>query len=228
MGKPITAQSCAYVHPDDIDPEVHASANDIEVTKDKAVARAIAALENDVAGWSHFHRANVQALFEAMTATHRTIRKVLEFGWQDPRSIDAMVLARVPLEHLYTFCLMFEDSNWMDVYLKDGWKKQYERFLLQHEETKNLPRYDDYSKKNGPQNLEIQRELLGITDAQKATIEYEQLGTPMPEGLAPDRIQTLPQSGQSDRRARRRRQTKDARTTVSGIRLLFFIHPRPS
>ena len=192
MSKPITVQSCAYVHPDDIDPETHASANDIEVTKDKAVSRAIAALENDVAGWSHFHRANVQTLFEAMTATHRTIRKVLEFGWQDPRSIDAMVLARVPLEHLYTLCLMFEDSNWIDVYLKDGWKKQYERFLLQREETKNLPRYDDYSKKSGPRNLETQRQFLGITDAQKAATEHVQLGTPMPEGLAREKITRFP------------------------------------
>lgn len=80
MGKPITVQSSAYVHPDDIDPETHASANDIEAAKDKAVARAIAALENDTAGWSQFHRANVQTLFDAMTATHRTIRKVLGFG----------------------------------------------------------------------------------------------------------------------------------------------------
>ena len=192
MSKPITVQSCAYVHPDDIDPETHASANDIEVTKDKAVSRAIAALENDVAGWSHFHRANVQTLFEAMTATHRTIRKVLEFGCQDPRSIDAMVLARVPLEHLYTLCLMFEDSNWIDVYLKDGWKKQYERFLLQREETKNLPRYDDYSKKSGPRNLETQRQFLGITDAQKAATDHVQLGTPMPEGLAREKITRFP------------------------------------
>jgi hypothetical protein len=36
MGKPITVQSCAYVHPDDIDLEAHASANDIETAKDKA------------------------------------------------------------------------------------------------------------------------------------------------------------------------------------------------
>ena len=192
MSKPITVQSCACVHPDDIDPETHASANDIEVTKDKAVSRAIAALENDVAGWSHFHQANVQTLFEAMTATHRTIRKVLEFGCQDPRSIDAMVLARVPLEHLYTLCLMFEDSNWIDVYLKDGWKKQYERFLLQREETKNLPRYDDYSKKSGPRNLETQRQFLGITDAQKAATDHVQLGTPMPEGLAREKITRFP------------------------------------
>src|SRR4051812_14484115 len=121
MGKPITVQSCAYVHANDIDPEGHASANDIEAAKDKAVSRAIRALENDAAGWSRFHCANLQTLFDAMAATHRTIRNVLGFGWQDPRSIDAMVLARVPLEHLYTLCLMFEGPEWMDVYLKDGW-----------------------------------------------------------------------------------------------------------
>lgn len=103
-----------------------------------------------------------------------------------------MVLARVPLEHLYTLCLMFESSEWMDVYLKDGWKKQYERFLLQREETKNLPRYDDFSKKSGPRSLEMQRRFLGITDAQKATIEHVQPGTQMPEGLSQERVKRFP------------------------------------
>ena len=192
MGKPITVQSCAYVHPDDIDPEAHASAKDIEAAKDKAVARAITALENDAQGWSQFHRANIQTLFDAMVATHRTIRQVLGFGWEDPRSIDAMVLARVPLEHLYTLCLMFESSHWMDVYLKDGWKKQYERFLLQREETTNLPRYDEFSKRSGPLSLEMHRRFLGITDAQKATVEHAQLGLPMPTGVALEKIERFP------------------------------------
>jgi hypothetical protein len=87
---------------------------------------------------------------------------------------------------------MFESSKWMDVYLNDGWKKQYERFLLQREETKNLPRYDEFSKNSGPRSLEMHRTLLGITDAQKATIEHVQLGTPMPEGLAQERIKRFP------------------------------------
>ena len=192
MGKQITVQSTAHAHADDIDPEAHASATDIEVAKDKAVSRAIAALENEAAGWSRFHRANIQTLFDAMAATHRTIRKVLGFGWQDPRSIDAMVLARVPLEHLYTLCLMLEGSEWMDVYLKDGWKKQYERFLLQREETKNLPRYHEFSNKSGPRSLEMHRTFLGITDAQRATIDHVQLGTPMPDGVAQEKIHRFP------------------------------------
>jgi hypothetical protein len=188
MSKSITVKSCAYVHPDDIDPEAHASAIEINAAMDAAMGRAIAALENDANGYSRFQRANIQTIFDAMQATHGTIRKLLGFGWDDPRSIDALVLARVPLEHLFTLCLMFESSSWMDAYLKDGWKKQYERFLLQREETQNLPRYEDFSGNSGPKNLELHRQFIGITDAQKATVERKELGTAMPEGLAEESI----------------------------------------
>lgn len=52
----------------------------------------------------------------------------------------------------YTLCLMFESSHWVDDYLKDGWRKQYENFLLQREETKNLARCEEFNKKSGPYN----------------------------------------------------------------------------
>ncbi len=192
MSKSITAKSCAYVHPDDIDPEAHANGIEINAAMDKVVERAIAALENDTNGYSPFQRANIQTIFDAMHATHGTIRKVLGFGWEDPRSIDALVLARSPLEHLFTLCLMFEASSWMDAYLKDGWKKQYERFFLQREETQKLSRYDDFSKNSGPKNLELHRQFIGITDAQKATVEHKELGTTMPNGVAQESIPSFP------------------------------------
>ena len=88
-----------------------------------------------------------------MKATHSTIRHVLHDGWQDPRSIEALALTRAPLEILYMLCLMFENPAWIDRYLKEGWKKQYEQSLLQREETRRLPRYDDDSNRTAPRWL---------------------------------------------------------------------------
>jgi hypothetical protein len=115
----------------------------------------------------------------------------LEYGWQDPRSIDALALGREPLEILYMLCLMFEDPMWIDAYLKDGWKKQYEQFLLQREETQHLPRYDTFSR-DAVHWLDAHRRILGITDAQKATIEHIELGTPMPAGMAEEEVPHFP------------------------------------
>src|SRR5712691_10898932 len=86
-----------------------------------AVARAVAALENTAGAYSDFHRANMQTVLRSMLSTHRAIRKVLGWGEEDPMSVDALALARLPLEGLYTICLMTEDASWVDCYLKDGW-----------------------------------------------------------------------------------------------------------
>jgi hypothetical protein len=192
MSKPITVKSCAYIHAEDIDPEAHMSAPEVEAAKDNAVNLATAALENEADGYSPFLRANLQTIFDSMQATHGTIRKVLGFGWEDPRSIDALALARIPLEHLYTLCLMFEKPVWVEVYLKDGWKKQYERFLLQREETKKLPRFDGFSNELGPKNLELHRKAIGITDSQKATVEHVELGTAIPDHMTSETIPHFP------------------------------------
>src|SRR3984893_17662947 len=95
-------------------------------------------------------------------------------------SVDALALARLPLESLDNMCMFTESPDWVDVYVRDGWKKQYEQFLLQREETKKLKRYDEYSNKKGPHRLAAVGKTIGITKVQVATIEHEQLGTPMP------------------------------------------------
>src|SRR2546425_8561157 len=141
---------------------------------------------------SEFQRRHLQTFFLSMKATHSTIRHVLHDGWQDPRSIEALALTRAPLEILYMLCLMFENPAWIDRYLKEGWKKQYEQSLLQREETRRLPRYDDDSNRTAPRWLDAHRRFLGMTDAQKATVEHVDLGTPMPPGIAEEEIAHVP------------------------------------
>ncbi len=127
-----------------------------------------------------------------MKATHATIRLVLKEGADNPQSVDALAVARVSLEGLYTLCLLFEKPRWVDIYLKDGWKKQYVHFLLQREETQKLPRFDEFSKTIAPQNLEMQRRVLGVTAAEQHSIDLEEMGTPLPKGMAAAPIQRFP------------------------------------
>ena len=192
MSKSIRISSCAYVHSEDVDPERHVNAGPINAAMEVAVKRAIAALQNHRDGYTEFQRETIQTVYSSMLSTHRLIRKVLAAGWQNPESIDALALARGPLEGLYTLCLMFENASWVDGYLKDGWKKQYVRLLLECEETKNLPRFNEFCTKLAPRNLNALRQFHGITDAQVATINHKELGTPMPEGIAKEDISRFP------------------------------------
>jgi hypothetical protein len=107
-------------------------------------------------------------------------------------AVDGLSLARIPLEGMFSICLMLEDAKWVDCYLSDGWKKQYTRFLLQREETKSLPRFDKFNNGSGPQNLAALQTLLGISAEQRATIELNELGIPLPSGMKASRIDRFP------------------------------------
>jgi hypothetical protein len=197
MSKSITVTSVAYVHTEDVDPEKHVSAIPINEAMNVAVVRAINALENPTRAYTDFQRATMQTSLRSEQSTHAAIRKVLGWGDEDPMSVDALALARLPLESLYNMCMFTESQEWVDVYVRDGWKKQYEHFLLQRKETKNLPRYDEYNEKSGPHHLSAVANIIGITQAQVATIEHEQLDTPMPASVAQNHIPQFPTPGKA-------------------------------
>ena len=207
MSKSITVSSVAYVHTDDVDPEKHLSAIPINEAMNVAIVRVINALENPTGAYTDFQRATMQTCLRSAQSTHAAIRKVLSWGEEDPMSVDALALARLPLESLYNMCMFTESPDWVDVYVRDGWKKQYEQFLLQREETKKLKRYDEYSNKKGPHHLAAVGKTIGITKVQVATIEHEQLGTPMPS----DSCRTTFLSS----RLRAGRSTSSPRTAIS-------------
>ena len=68
------------------------------------------------------------------------------------------------LETLYSVCLITQDSTAATDYVRNFWKDNYVRFLFEREETRNLSRFDK-------------------TDDEKATVEFEELGTPLPAGV---------------------------------------------
>jgi hypothetical protein len=175
-----------------VDVEKHVNAKPITEAMDVAVGRALDALEQPTGHYSDFHRANIQNVFLSMQSTQRAIRKILSWGNEDPVAIDALALARLPLEGLYTLSLMFEAPRWVHDYLRDGWRKQYESFLLQREETKDLSRCAEFNNRTGPFNIVMHAKAVGITKTQIASVEHLQLGTPLPEGVKYERIDRFP------------------------------------
>src|SRR5262249_28558038 len=73
------------------------------------------------------------------------------------------------------------------------WKKRYVQYLLMKEETQNIPRAQQYFQSGEPlQQINQLGDALGITAAQRATVELDELGTPLPTGIRADRIPNFP------------------------------------
>ena len=128
---------------------------------------------------------------------HSSICRILECGWQDPGSVNALTLARVQLEGLYSMCMFTEDPRWVDIYVCEGWKKLYERFLLQREEKKKLERFESYSNTQAPNGLWKMAETIGILPEQIATIHKYQLKIPVPDGMSEKVIKRLATLGKA-------------------------------
>jgi hypothetical protein len=142
-------------------------------------------------GFSDFSRDILQHVMEGMRSAHNSIRKIL-IDEPSASSVDAMTIARLQLETLYSFCFLLQDANNVSLLLKSGWKKQYIRFLLEREECKNIPRFDEYVNKVGSQHHEHMRVFLNVSDVEKLTIESEELGTTMPAGIKKEVIPGFP------------------------------------
>ena len=191
MSNSITISNIAYAHTEDIDPGKRIDANRIDDAMKVAVRRAINVLENATGHYDDFQRFNMQMCLRSALTTHSAVRAAIRRGDEDPTSIEALALARLPLENLYTICLFTDDAEWVDVYVRDGWKKRYVQFLLQKEETRMLKRFKSYSD-GAEDKLKFIARTVGITNEQIATIEHQQLELPMPSGMSESNIPHFP------------------------------------
>ncbi|MBI1955719.1 MAG: hypothetical protein HYS38_04945 [Acidobacteria bacterium] len=182
-----------YAHPitSDIDPNARVSAKKCDGVVNTCVARATEALKGQVSGYTDWDRSNIAWIFEIMQCTHKSIRILLSPEEPKPTSVDSLPLARVQLESLYALCLMLEDPKWVKVYVKDGWKKQYRRFLLEKEEGRNLSRFEEPLRQMQP-IIEKLQQICAVTEAEKGTIEKEELDVPLPVGIAEAKIEQFP------------------------------------
>ena len=187
---PVSQIACR--HTSDIDPNKRVDAGRMEVLASIAAVRAKAAIRSGLPGYTDLQGHILSEVLNSMQITHRTIVTVIRHCDGQPESVDILMFARMQLEGLYNFCLMLESPIFIEDYVKDGWKKQYVAMLLQKEETKALPRFDEFSNLLAPKFLEEGRRFCGITEAERLTIDHEQLGTPLPAGVARQQIATFP------------------------------------
>ena len=191
-----TVKSVAYVHTVDIDPSLVKKGAVWEGLANICVTAAEKALERPPRGYTATQRNSLTDIFASMKVTHRSIRLLVALGDEKPESVDALVLARLQLEGLYTMCLLIEKAEHVDRFVKEAWKRQYVSYLLMHEETKSLDRFIEAQS----DVLELSRLLKlaavwNVTEPERLTIEYEELETPPAAEFVREPIRNFPTPG---------------------------------
>ncbi|MGO9326452.1 MAG: hypothetical protein ACLP07_18010 [Terracidiphilus sp.] len=137
-------------------------------------------------GFPDAESAHVWSLVGCMSHSHRSIRKLL-LGEQNPSAVDALAVARLQVESLYTLCYLLQSPENVRLFLKNGWKKKYVRFLLHREEHVNLRRFDEFYSKVGIGLIDKLQGVSFVSDAERRKIECDQLGYPLgPKPLLAD------------------------------------------
>jgi hypothetical protein len=129
-----------------------------------------------------------------MLHTHRAIRDLLRHETKNPIPVNAMALVRSQLESLYATCLIVEQPAWLEVYLKDGWKTLYIRYLLMREQSAALRSVMEQLAEQA-EWMEGFRKHSGVTEEEKLTIEADELGKPLPKGMPRRPIPQFPTPG---------------------------------
>jgi hypothetical protein len=183
----------AWPNTQDIDLDRHLDAPVLDGHVKQCAAAVTEALKTPPPGYSKDQAAHLSWMFDAMRFTHATIRNLVALGIKSPSCVDSLALARQQLEALYSVCLMVQDPSYVDIYIKSFWRDAYVQFLLDRQERHGLPRFDDYLNKTGLPLMEQLRVKSGVIEEEKATVEMEELGTPLPAGMQPVKIKSFPQ-----------------------------------
>jgi hypothetical protein len=139
---PLRVKDYAGVHQTDFDHGQRGDSKEFDRIASVCVMRATEALKSPIGPYTKMHCNQIGDIFRSMVATQRGIRRMLDFeGPIDPETVDALPLARLQLEGLFSLCPMLEDPKYVTAYVQDHWRKQYVEYLMNKEETKLLPRY---------------------------------------------------------------------------------------
>jgi hypothetical protein len=168
---------------------VHLLTSDADITRredvavldgfvNTCVASSSDALRNTrLSGFSEIDIMNLSQVVEGLQHSHGSIRKLLR-GEQSASAVDALAIARLQMEALYTFCLLLQSPDNIRQFMKNAWKKKYIRFLLGREDHRGLVRFDDYYSGSGLQMIENLQFASSVTDQERRTIDIQELGPP--------------------------------------------------
>lgn len=194
MSEPWAVSKVAYRLPPDED--IQDGARTSALVVDDLIKRATGHVGNairreGIPGFSDAQAGHVSAVFHSMKWTHNSIRELLR-NEVHPSSVDALILVRTQLEALYSICHILEKPSSVDDYVKGAWKKAFCRFLLDREEHLHLPRFREFYQTRADQSINAFQIPSGVTAAERATIELEELGTPLPAGMTRTDIKRFP------------------------------------
>jgi hypothetical protein len=191
MKKRIRLKDCTCPVKQDIDVDAVFDARQADCSVNRCINAVTDCLRRQSSKLDTVAREHLIQIFLAMRHAHRAVRELLRSDGKDPAAVSAMSLVRVQVENLFAICLIAEKPESLAHYLKDGWKKLYVRHLLMRQESSALPRMTNGLKKLEPE-LERMRQVSGVTEAEKSTIDFEELGVPLPSGMALARIPGFP------------------------------------
>lgn len=189
---PLRVKDHAHVHQTDFDHGQQRDSKEFDRIANVCVMRATEALKVPTGPYTQMHCNQIGDIFRSMLATQRGIRRMLDFeGPIDPETVDALLLARVQLEGLFSLCLMLEDPKYVTAYVQEHWRKQYVEYLMVKEETKLLSRYQSFAAPE-LQRLVNLGQQFGIAPPHFHTVNKQELAIPMPAGMAEEPIQPFP------------------------------------
>jgi hypothetical protein len=188
----------SYSHVGDIDPDKKIDAGLASDLLGRCVARAKRALLNHSPA-TH-GRDLIDEHLRQFRVTHHSIMLLLRGSDVDhPMYGDAMSLAREQIEKVFVLVLLNADpEKWSLVYLKYGWKKLWEAFLLEAQERKNLQRFDEFYNGQGEEVFDKLRIAAEVTREEKEAIEdrfwnqYHGRNEKIPAHLADHQVQDFP------------------------------------
>lgn len=182
----LTVRDVAHILTSDVDVSKSEDVKTLDSVVGICVSKAKDALTREPPkGYSEFERDQLVSFIDGLRHSHEAIRQLLR-GEQSASSVDALTVARLQLESLYTLCFLLQAPENVRLFLKNGWKKKYIRYLLEREERRNLSRFDDYYLKISPATIdELQRRSF-VTDEERRTIEIDELGAAF--GPIPKRV----------------------------------------
>jgi len=122
-------------------------------------------------GFSDFERDHLKLLLDGQRYGHLTIRRLLE-GDQSASAVDALPIARLQLEVLYSLCFMLHGGQNVRLFLKNGWKK--------------------YLGKTAKPWMDQLQVLSSVTEDERRTIEQDEIGNSPGPAFTRTRIDRFP------------------------------------
>ena len=102
-------------------------------------------------------------MIDSFRHSHGSIRRLLA-GERSASAVDALAIARIQLENLFTICYFLQSPESVRLHMKNAWKKTFIRFLLQRAEHACLQRFDQYFNHQAPEMIDRLQAISSVSD----------------------------------------------------------------